>query len=757
MTKRTRVITILIFGLLFSIIICGIGIIVNCSITNIRAIPDDASATRLTTNLYSTNGSINRQGVVDLLTTINYWNNSSDKNTYKAHQIISRNNSGNYAGDNTIVFPMGYYVSPSGVMDTSKPIYWQVVYLSNGYLVVWMKNAYTVSCFNKETSTISSSESPFAGYTTIPDHDYRNSYENSILRDSVNNIYNLISNKLANFDSIVVQPSIGGSNWIGTQANVYTLATDYSTHSNSLYDTRDRFWLPSAYEIFNAVSGSENRSDTNGLWGLNSSDNGYTDIRLDTGAASASSSSGWSIVCWLRSSCSISNNITNSAMRVHSLGNSTGGSIGVSHGVRPATILSLDKLKEYSGYNINASVNNLNINVNKNSDIFVPNLPQNISFTYTADPKYYVDSITINNQLVGILDSQPGSYSNVTGGQYMCYRNGNQVIVTVTNLTQAMTITGSANSLFDLSSNNPTLLIQDTTTITPDTYFDTTAEIVATFEQNQNIMFTIDGVAVRLYGNNSSGTVTVSSGTLNYSHNIHDNYVVIELTNLPKTHHTFTIDHYVGATSQITVNSAGGSGGDVQTYIEDNGLRRIVFSPTSDSEWVYSVTIDSIEVLIQYYKAEIYGAGGFSTIRYIAKDSTNTFTLEIEGVYESSHITFNLSTQKPTYQVPPTSSGGFGVSGTVVAAGIGGEARIVGNDIANGDSDDTVTFVAVAYTGYKFVGWVDASNETDIISTASSVRLTKDQTNGKIIKALFAPIDNSGINDATDDSEHDFV
>ena len=703
----------------------------------VRSINSNSTATTetdyiMTTNLFNTYGTINIAATGNLLKAVGYLDHQNDTSVYRAHQIRTRNSSSNYNSDSTIIFPMGYVNGTSG-----DPIYWQATYLYNNYLTVWMMKGYINSTWNSSRVNLT--------YGT---------YANSTIQNYLDNtLWGMLTQNSSTLQSVFALPSTAGYQTSGDESlSVTNSDTSYCQFDNlaSSVFNGSYLWLPSYGEVYNNTSSSVTNSTTSytGRWGLNSTDRSYNTTNYNSGTSS---------YCWLRSGTS---SVYNNAQHVSNVGATGAAAVTTSYAVRPATHISLFSLAKMACYAISASVASGSIDmiqVTPASRLYVKNSGSELIVTYTASTGCYVNSITINNQSVEILDSQPGSYLNVTGGQYMCYRNGNQVIVTVTNLTQDMTITGSANSLFDLSSNNPTLLIQDTTTITPDTYFDTTAEIVATFEQNQNIMFTIDGVAVRLYGNNSSGTVTVSSGTLNYSHNIHDNYVVIELTNLPKTHHTFTIDHYVGATSQITVNSAGGSGGDVQTYIEDNGLRRIVFSPTSDSEWVYSITIDSIEVLIQYYKAEIYGAGGFSTIRYIAKDSTNTFTLEIEGVYESSHITFNLSTQKPTYQVPPTSGGNFGVSGTVVAAGIGGEARIVGNDIANGTNDDTVTFIAVAYTGYRFVGWVDASNESDIISTATSVKLTKDQTNGKIIKALFALIDDNGINDATDDSEHDFI
>ncbi len=381
------------------------------------------------------------------------------------------------------------------------------------------------------------------------------------------------------------------------------------------------------------------------------------------------------------------------------------------------------------------------------------------TYTFTSYENYYINRITINGTQITISDTTNTNFNTAGNTSYYCYRNQNQVILVVKDIIQNTNIIGYYNTLFTITSANPTLVLQDTTTYTRANYFDTAVDIVATFEQNENIQFTIDGVTIRLQGKNSTGEAILPSGKFNYSHNVHNNYVVIRLTNLPNPRHDVTLDHYVGDMEIVNITSSGGSGGLSRTYIEDSGLIRVVFSPTADNEWVYSLRFDNVEVMLTYYKAELYGVGGFSTIRYIAKDSTNTVTLEIEGIYESTNIVFNLTTSKPNYQVPPTNSGGgsFGVAGTVVAAGIGGEARIVGNDIANGTADDTVTFVALAYTGYRFVGWVDASNETEVISTSSTAVLSRDEVNGKVIKALFEEIPTNSSSNSSLNGSHDFV
>ncbi len=247
----------------------------------------------------------------------------------------------------------------------------------------------------------------------------------------------------------------------------------------------------------------------------------------------------------------------------------------------------------------------------------------------------------------------------------------------------------------------------------------------------------LDGVWIKLYGLNSSGSVTGNNGKVNYAHNIYNNYVYIELTNLPNGAHSVILDHYVSSGASIQTSTNGGSA-DIAISQIDTNTQQVVVRPDGDNFWVQTLQMDGIEVPITYYKAEIYGVGGARTIEYVAKESTNTFMLYIEGIYESINIVFNLVNVQPDYKVPPT-SGGASVTGTVVTASVGGEARIVGNDIANGQASDTVTVMAVAYTGYEFKGWAYADNESEILSNSTSVVFTKAQVDGKVIKALFTP------------------
>ena len=85
----------------------------------------------------------------------------------------------------------------------------------------------------------------------------------------------------------------------------------------------------------------------------------------------------------------------------------------------------------------------------------------------------------------------------------------------------------------------------------------------------------------------------------------------------------------------------------------------------------------------------------------------------------------------------------------VVAAG---EARIIGYTNYNGI--DYVHFSAVAYTGYRFVGWrVDGEILADY--TTESANIPYSIVKNKQVFAVFEPIDNSAINDDTDNGQTD--
>ena len=339
--------------LLLSALAGGITAIVLNEINKGNALKDTASnVTTLSQNIYNTTtGSdgkvtVNVDAVNALLNAINYNSYTASDTGYKAHDIVSRDGG---TDDNTIKFAMGYFVDENNVPHTDIPLYWQAVYLRNGYLTIWLDKSYTVSMFNASDSgtgatIITSVRSPFivSQYTTRPStHAYNGNYSYSTLRDVTDRIFTLLNDKLSGFsgtNGLIVSPSDANATWQATQGNSYYSGTSYWAITNGLesntagsnggysdktdrnpYDWTwntsdspydDEFWIPSHYEVFN-IDTSTTASTENGLWGLTADDRGYGDGANSTstsntsycydGSVYNSSSNVYPYRCWLRS------------------------------------------------------------------------------------------------------------------------------------------------------------------------------------------------------------------------------------------------------------------------------------------------------------------------------------------------------------------------------------------------------------------------------------------------------------------------
>ena len=417
-----------------------------------------------------------------------------------------------------------------------------------------------------------------------------------------------------------------------------------------------------------------------------------------------------------------------------------------------AGVLILDDLYKLLLYDISASTSS-NASLNKTSDTYMQNSNSESTFTYTANSGYIIDTITINGVSVPIEYAVPDEFTSILGTRYKCYRIDNRVFVILTDLTQNTTIAGTAReaSSWNVSSNKSSIQIQYDETYRESANA-TTALIVAEFSRNQNIQFTIDGNTIKLVGNNSTGTVAATGGTANYAHNIYNNFVYIEFTNLPSGAHTVVLDHYVAAQNTTAVTASMPNNSGTVTVSEDGNNKTIIAVPEANS-YINSFSIDGVTVLAEYYTATVYGAGNAQSIKYYVSDSSNMFVIEIEKLYKDAPVVLNtITTTKPSYKVPPTSNGA-GVTGTVVTAGSGGEVRMVGFD-GDETENDTIRFVAVAYRGYSFAGWQVDGEILDGYGMSADIpyELVKD----KIVTAVFEPIQNNdNTNDTTDNDQTD--
>ena len=724
-------------------------------------------------NLYNTDGTINRSAVLEFLTAIGYMDNPNDTGTYEAHQILSRNNAEDYANDDAIIFKMGYYTEKDGTSTYTTDLVWQATYLWNGYLTIWMSNPYTSDYYNYGTSTANGWGDEALHNST----DYSN-YSRSTLRDITNNIYTALSTSLDNFSDFIVSPREASATWQATQAEDvnayrYSSAVYWYAHHNGLqsysgiytgwaqdlWDSEyppynDKFWIPSYVEVYATQSYTASStgwvSNDGGLWGLTADDKGYgTSTQAYDGSNDNSS-------CWLRSSISgaYMSNGTGRVIRVLYNGYAGYSNVSSSYGIRPAAHISLSALADNTPYvNINANATpNLNnfIQVNQTS-LIIPmgstlNTPQ--TFTYTAT-NYTIDQITINELTFNYsnIPTSAGSFQSGNGFEYRVYRNENRSIcyVQLQNVYTDVTITATqASPTIDISIENNAVTINSFDRATLD---NTTATIYA----QQNMAYT---QRFRLPGQNWVDISTTASGDgfvgdIHYSYTTANNVITLYFENITAGE-VFEITF--GGEEKLLAYSAVGGSATFSEFIDNEGYTNVVIAPQA-GYYVHSIIVDNVAFNVEYYRAEIMGAGNARIIGYTVKDTNNMLDLWLVGQYAKSTIVFNLvQGTPPNYKTPST---GGAVTGTVVTATNGGEARIVGFDYDNTTDDENVTFIAVNYTGYAFSGWSVDGEILDGYGMSASIpyTLVKD----KIVTAVFTPISNNNANDSTDNNFDDMI
>ena len=519
-------------------------------------------------------------------------------------------------------------------------------------------------------------------------------------------------------------------------------ATSYSYQDRDYYTQwgTDYLWLPSISETGTANSEL-------GIWELSTTER----------AASTSPASYW----WSRSGYY---STSHDAYYLNSSGSSYGSNyVNYSYGVRAALHLNLDsaalRVAQDDSHLITASVSGDMtdfIKLNKNEAFTYPNLlPQ---FTATAENGYYISHITVNGTQI-TPSNNSSSYTQGVGYKIKCYRVENEVQIILDDVSTNINIVvyGSqynTNVNVEAVGLGLDLLYDYTYSWVEDNLIST--QIVAQFSTNKQIRLFIDGARVELVGNSNTGGVLIDGTTITYSHSIYDNYVNITVQGMPiDISHRIIVTHYTGSGSSVTTSFSGGSG-SVTVTSSDSDVQRLVIKPNNNSSgqtcYVGSIVIDGMEFSLDYYSAYLFGAGTASSIRYTTSDTSNAVVLEITGLGEPMHIEFNITTIRPEYDVPPTSGGGVGISGsTVVTAGLGGEARIVGMDNTT-ETGDTVSLMAVAYSGYRFVGWVDATDESTILSTSASETFDKADVSGMVLKALFVSTSQGNSANSTTDN-----
>ena len=645
-------------------------------------------------NLYNTDGSLNGSNVAAFLNKLQY-DSITTSTTLTSPQIADRAG----VSTNSFIFQMGYYVSPIGAMDTSKPLTWQATYLRNGYLTIWLTQSYTVEYFNNGSSSSSGWKTSSTNYGT------NGNYSNSILREVTRNIYTQLSGELSSFSSIVASPSTAANNWQNSQPNVRWassgwwgcdngLGTNIGPHTWTWNNCMgDMFWIPSYYEV-NNTSTTSSSSYTNGLWGMS-----QTDIVSSSSTIDGKSNSN----TWLRSGLNLSNENTysNYALLFSTSNSVSGPETDTSAGVRPACHIDLDNLTYVitvkSSNESQGTVSGGGTYVGTNNTTTVTAIPRSgyvfdywldsSGIKYTRNPltiavtkdetytAYFTEGVDITVQT---SDSSLGSVSG--GGAYALGRDVTISATPVAGVTFSHWLTNTGVKYY----NNP-LVLPANENITYTAYFIRNYVTVSTSNSGAEIESTSIGTT------STTTTHNLLFTTGNYISGITVNYGV-----------EYPITAINGT---LAVNDKSCTAIDFRTNPEGSMLYLAVYGARAD----VNIMLHFVNVAQSYSPA----SGGAN----------------IEGV---------------ALQV----SGGIGNSLEAV-----GEARITGYTTT--DSLTTVHVSAVASKGYYFVGW-ETNDNTDLSQYGSTADIPYDLIEGKILTAVFASTANSQTNGTTNNTGPEF-
>ena len=286
-----------VIGIILSCIFCISAVTCGIVFGILKSQPQTTATTEnvttgLETNIFNTNGTINKTAANALLDAVGYYDYSASTTGYTAHNIAGRtsNNSGN-----SIIFKMGYANGTSGT-----DLVWQATYLYNNYLTIWLDKNYTTSVWTEE----------------YPDTVAYENYKNSNIHSYLNNtFYPIVTQNSSVLKSIFATPSIAGYQTIvddtvdseegyfmyigGDGGEMMFSVYSYNENLSKSVGENSYMWLPSYGEVINNSSDSYSNSSTSfiGLWGLNSIDRNFaTSLYTNTSTTSDA--------YWLRSESS---------------------------------------------------------------------------------------------------------------------------------------------------------------------------------------------------------------------------------------------------------------------------------------------------------------------------------------------------------------------------------------------------------------------------------------------------------------------
>ena len=283
---------------------------------------------------------------------------------------------------------------------------------------------------------------------------------------------------------------------------------------------------------------------------------------------------------------------------------------------------------------------------------------------------------------------------------------------------------------------------------------DSGAEMTVTYTANTGYyisQITVNNLDLPISASIASAATFVNAGSYSYRCYRSDNQVIIILTNI--TANLNIIGIVIPTPVTVNIDGSANYGAHSVNIDFDAATGNATVSVNLSGRYPYSVALGSNSPqLINRWNDTVYQTSDAFAVTYQTNNYSTKikfYVVEIDGQIVINLVTTNV-------QPPLEQGGGTSISGVAlqVSASGGstdlaavGEARITGYNQTEGLT--TVHVSAVASTGYAFVGWqVDGKT----ISTLLSADIPYDDVEGKILVAVFEPI-NQNINDETDNNQ----
>ncbi|MBQ7977183.1 MAG: hypothetical protein IJ301_01095 [Clostridia bacterium] len=284
-----------------------------------------------------------------------------------------------------------------------------------------------------------------------------------------------------------------------------------------------------------------------------------------------------------------------------------------------------------------------------------------------------------------------------------------------------------------------------------------TFEYIAYFEQisfnvgvatSDTSMGAVSGGGVYSYDATESATITATpSAGYAFSHWLNSAGDIVSTSAI----YTFTVtatDTYTAVFREYALSiTTNNSGSEISSQKIDELNTMTTYALTfTTGKYLSQIQFNNGSLRDIKYNSGTFGdVEGCTAVTYYANSSGSELILNVynyNGALDLEIKLYFVNTAQSLKQ--PSGS----IETTAVNATNGGEVRLTGSDLI-GESD-TVVCIAVPYAGYVFDGWTDSDGNN--LGTDLSLRLTKEQVQGKIITANFSL---SGTNVNTNVSDFD--